>query len=152
MAKKSQKKVTRPLRDAPKEQNISITKQAVGGVSGAVLGAMVGGPVGAIAGGVAGTIVGEQSARGKRPVARTAETVSDEIRKGTPQKAVKSVVRATTSLIPSKKKSAKSSTASTTKSGGRKKAKSSSHSKTISAVKRAKTATRAKKGGAKKTR
>jgi len=79
MAKKSKKKATRPLSNAPAEKNISVSKQAVGGVTGAVLGAMVGGPVGAIAGGVAGAVVGEQSARGKRPVARTAETIGEEV-------------------------------------------------------------------------
>ena len=103
MAKKSKKKATRPLSNAPAEKNISVSKQAVGGVTGAVLGAMVGGPVGAIAGGVAGAVVGEQSARGKRPVARTAETIGEEIRKGTPMKALKSVASATTSLGRSRK-------------------------------------------------
>ncbi len=88
MAKKSKKRTTRTSSNGPAERNISVSKQAVGGVTGAVLGAMVGGPVGAIAGGVAGTVVGEQSARGKRPVARTAESIGDEIRKGTPMKAL----------------------------------------------------------------
>ena len=120
------------------------------------LGAMVGGPVGAIAGGVAGAIVGEQSARGKRPVARTAETIGEEIRKGTPMKALKSVASATTSLGRSRKKSTKSSMASTSTSGGRKKAKSTSRkkaakkSKAKSAKKATKAKKRAKKKGAKK--
>ena len=113
MAKKSKKKATRPSSNSPAEKNISVSKQAVGGVTGAVLGAMVGGPVGAIAGGVAGTMVGEQSARGKRPVARTAESIGEEIRKGTPMKALKSVASATTSLRGSSKKSAKTLSAST---------------------------------------
>jgi hypothetical protein len=155
MAKKSKKKATRPLSNSPAEKNISVSKQAVGGVTGAVLGAMVGGPVGAIAGGVAGAVVGEQSARGKRPVARTAETIGEEIRKGTPMKALKSVASATTSLGRSRKTS-KSSTASTSTAGGRKKAKSTSRKKTAkkskakSAKKSTKTKKRARKKGAKK--
>jgi hypothetical protein len=138
MAKKS-KTATRPSSNAPAEKNISVSKQAVGGVTGAVLGAMIGGPVGAIAGGVAGGMVGEQSARGKRPVARTAESIGKEIRKGTPMKAIKSVASATTSLRRSKKKSAKTSSTSTTSSGGRKKkAKSTSRKKTAKKSKPAK--------------
>ena len=127
MAKKSKKRTTRTSSNGPAERNISVSKQAVGGVTGAVLGAMVGGPVGAIAGGVAGTVVGEQSARGKRPVARTAESIGDEFRKGTPMKALKSVASVTTSLGRSRKKLPQ---ASTTTSGGRKKAKTPSHKKT----------------------
>lgn len=150
MAKKSKRKATRPLSNSPAEKNISVSKQAVGGVTGAVLGAMVGGPVGAIAGGVAGAVVGEQSARGKRPVARTAETIGEEIRKGTPMKALKSVASATTSLGRSRK-TTKSSTA-----GGHEKAKSGSRKKTAkkskakSAKKSANTKKRAKKKGTKK--
>jgi hypothetical protein len=128
MAKKSKRKVTRAS-SAPVEKNISVSKQAVGGVTGAVLGAMVGGPVGAIAGGVAGTVIGEQSARGKRPVARTAESIGEEIRKGTPMKALKSVASVTTSLGGSRRKSAKSSPASAKTAGSRKKAKSTSRKK-----------------------
>jgi hypothetical protein len=152
MAKKPKKKASRPLSNAPTEKNISISKQAVGGVTGAVLGGLVAGPVGAIAGGVAGTLVGEQSARGKRPVARTAKTIGEEIRKGTPIKALRSVADATTSLGRSRKKSTKSSKAST----GRKKAKSTApkkaakKSKAKSAKSGAKGTKRAKKKRAKK--
>jgi hypothetical protein len=141
MAKKTKKKATRTSANAPAEKNISVSKQAVGGVTGAVLGAMVGGPVGAIAGGVAGAMVGEQSARGKRPVARTAESIGEEIRKGTPAKAIKSVASAATSLRGSKKKSTKSP-------GGRKKSKSASRKKS---AKKSKSATaKTKKRGKKK--
>jgi hypothetical protein len=144
MAKKSKKHATRPSSNVPGEKNISVSKQAVGGVTGAVLGAMVGGPVGAIAGGVAGTVVGEQSARGKRPVARTAETIGDEIRKGTPMKALRSVASATTSLGRSRKASTKSSAAPKAKSTARK------ASKAKSARKSTKTRKHATKKGAKK--
>jgi hypothetical protein len=65
MAKKFKRKATRPLSNSPAEKNISISKQAVGGVTGAVLGAMVGGPVGAIAGGVAGTVGAREEASGE---------------------------------------------------------------------------------------
>jgi hypothetical protein len=150
MAKKSKKKATRTSSNAPAEKNVSVSKQAVGGVTGAVLGAMVGGPVGAIAGGVAGAMVGEQSARGKRPVARTAESIGEEIRKGTPMKALKSVASATTSLRGSKKKSARTSSTSTTSSGGRKKAKSTSRKKTAKKSKSAKKGAKAKKRAKKK--
>jgi hypothetical protein len=155
MAKKSKTKATRPGSNAPAEKNFSVTKQAVGGVTGAVIGAMVGGPVGAIAGGVAGTIVGDQAARGKRPVARTAETIGDEIRKGTPIKALKSVANATTSLGRSKKKATKSSRA-TASTSTRKKTKSTSPKKAAKKSKAkspktgAKAKKRAKKKGAKK--
>jgi hypothetical protein len=149
MAKKTKTKATRSSSNAQTEKHISISKQAVGGVTGAVLGAMVAGPVGAIAGGVAGTVVGEQSARGKRPVARTAEAVGEEIRKGTPVKVLKSAVGATSSLRRSKKKSANSTSASTSPSRGRRKAKSTS-SKVKSAKKGSKQ--RATKRGAKKKR
>jgi hypothetical protein len=148
MAKKSKKNATRRSANVPAEKNISVSKQAVGGVTGAVLGAMVGGPVGAIAGGVAGTMVGEQSARGKKPVVRTAEAIGDEIRKGTPIKALKAVANATTSLGRSRKKKAKSS--ATTKSSSPKKAVKKSNAKTATKGTTAKT--RAKKKGAKKKR
>jgi hypothetical protein len=49
MAKKSKKNTNRPLSNSPAEKNISVSKQAVGGVTGAVSGAVVGGPAGAIA-------------------------------------------------------------------------------------------------------
>jgi predicted lipid-binding transport protein (Tim44 family) len=152
MAKKSKSKATPPLSNAPAGKNISVTRQAVGGVTGAVIGGMVAGPVGAIAGGVAGAIVGEQSARGKRPVARTADTIGEEIRKGTPIKALKSVASATTSLGRPAKPSAKSK-----ESAGRKKKKKSTAPKTAAKKSKAKSAKsgakakkRAKKKGAKK--
>jgi uncharacterized membrane protein len=150
MAKKTKKKATRSSANAPVEKNISVSKQAVGGVTGAVLGAMVGGPVGAIAGGVAGAMVGEQSARGKRPVARTAESIGEEIRKGTPMKALKSVASATTSLRGTKKKSAKTSSAGTTPSGKRKQAKSTSRKKTAKKSRSAQKGAKAKKRAKKK--
>jgi hypothetical protein len=135
MAKKSKRKTTRSASNVQAERNISVSKQAIGGVTGAVLGAMVGGPVGAIAGGVAGTVVGEQSARGKRPVARTAESIGVEIRKGTPMKALKSVASAT-SFGRSRKASA---------SGGRKKAKTISRKKAAKKSKAKSGAKRSKK-------
>src|SRR4029078_498699 len=103
--KKSKKKTTSRPSNAPPERNISVSKQAVGGVTGAVLGAMVSGPVGPIAGGTAGAVVGEQSARGKRPVARAAESIGEEIRKGTPMKALKSAANTATSMVRSETKS-----------------------------------------------
>jgi hypothetical protein len=103
---------------------------------------MVGGPAGAIAGGVAGTAVGEQSARGRRPVAKTAETIGDEFRKGTPMKVLKS---AAGSLGLSGKKSSNSA-----KSDRRKKAKPTSKRKVKSAKKG--TNRRSKKRGTKKKR
>jgi hypothetical protein len=133
MAKKSRTKGTRPSSNASAEKNISVSKQTVGGVTGAVMGAMVGGPVGAIAGGIAGAVVGEQSARGKRPVARAAETIGEEIRKGTPMKALKSVASATTSLGRLRKKSTKSS-----RKKAAKKPKAKSAKKGAKAKKRAK--------------
>jgi hypothetical protein len=149
MAKKSKKNATRPSANVKAEKNIAVSKQAVGGVTGAVLGAMVGGPVGAIAGGVAGTMVGEQSARGKRPVARTAEAIGEEIRKGTPIKALKAVASATTSLGRARKMSAKSSLAST-KAASRKKVAKKSKAKSPKKGTTAKK--RAKKKAAKKKR
>jgi hypothetical protein len=156
MAKKSKTKATLSVSSAPAEKDISITRQAVGGVTGAVIGGMVAGPVGAIAGGVAGTIVGDQSARGKKPVARTAAAIGEEIRKGTPMKALKSVSGAATSLGRSPKKSAKSRKAAPATSAGRKKAKSTAPKKAAKKTKAksaktgAKAKKRAKKKGAKK--
>jgi hypothetical protein len=146
MAKKSRKNARREQpSNVAVEKDVKVSKQAVGGITGAVLGALVGGPLAAIAGGVAGALVGDQSAKGKRPVARTAETIGEEVRKGTPMKALKSVADATRSLGRSKKKSSKSSKPSPSASGGRKKAKSASKKKTAKKAKSAKKSATTKK-------
>ena len=129
MAKKTKTKIGRRASNRSAEKNISVSKQAVGGVTGAVMGGMVGGPIGAIAGGIAGTVIGEQSAQGKRPVARAANAVSEEVRKGTPMKALKSVAGATASIGRGVKKA-------TASSAGRKKAKSASRKKATTTSKR----------------
>jgi hypothetical protein len=92
MAKKARTKQTSANRTSqPKEQNLPVSKQTAGGITGAVLGGIVAGPVGAIAGGVAGAIVGDSSAKGKKPMKVAAETIRSEVKKGRVIKALKSV-------------------------------------------------------------
>jgi hypothetical protein len=135
MAKKSSKKAARRNSNALVEKDVSVSRQAVGGVTGAVVGAMVGGPVGALAGGVAGVLVGDQSARGKRPVVRAAEAIGEEVRKIEPARAIKSAASAATSLGRPRKKSPKAAKSSSSTAGGRKKAKSASHKKAAKTAK-----------------
>jgi hypothetical protein len=142
MAKKSKKKAsTRSAKSGP-QKDVAVSKQAVGGITGAVLGAMVGGPMGAIAGGVAGAMVGDSSGKGRRPVEKTVETITGEIRKGTPQKAIASVTGMTSSLGRKKKKSTKRPAASSAKSV---KSKKTTKKKAAKSAKKAKTKTAKKK-------
>src|SRR3954468_15695207 len=60
-------------------QNVPVSKQTAGGVTGAVLGAVVAGPLGAIAGGLSGAMVGDASAKGKKPVKRAVDAIRSEM-------------------------------------------------------------------------
>ena len=55
-----------PKTSNPKvEQNVPVSKQTAGGVTGAVIGGVIAGPVGAVIGGVAGAMMGNRAAEGK---------------------------------------------------------------------------------------
>ena len=47
------------------EQNVPVSKQTAGGVTGAVIGGVIADPVGAVIGGVAGAMMGNRAAEGK---------------------------------------------------------------------------------------
>jgi hypothetical protein len=144
MAKKSKKTIRRQPSITVVEKDVKVSKQAVGGVTGAVLGGMVAGPIGAIAGGFAGAVVGEQSARGRKPVKKTADAIRSEIREAKPLEKLKSMATATKSYIESKtKKSTKGRAKKKSKSGSAKK--SAKKAKAKSSAKGAKTKKRAKK-------
>ena len=53
------------------KQNLPVTRQTAGGLTGAVVGSVIAGPVGALVGGVAGAIMGDRSAQGKTLVPAT---------------------------------------------------------------------------------
>jgi len=152
--KSTKKSSTRKPSGTTSESNVKVSKQAVGGVTGAVLGGLVAGPIGAIAGGFAGAVVGEQSSRGRKPIADTVESIRSEIRKGTPLKKLKSVVNdAKKSLGISKQaKAKKPAEAPAAKSAApKKKSKSASPKKAVKKTK-AKSATKGTKKSAKKKR
>ena len=67
-------------------ENVPVSKQTAGAVTGAVLGGVVGGPIGALAGGAVGAMVGDSSAKGKKPIKRAVDTVRDEITSGRAKK------------------------------------------------------------------
>ena len=81
MAKKAMSKTKRPqsqpaiIAGPNTGKETIVTKQTAGGVTGAVLGGMVAGPLGAIAGGVTGALIGEESAKGKKPIRRAVEAI-----------------------------------------------------------------------------
>lgn len=155
MAKKSKKSSARQLSNTPVEKDVKVSKQAVGGVTGAVLGAMVAGPIGALAGGFAGAVVGEQSARGRKPMKKTVEAIRSEIRGAKPLDTLKSVTEKTKLLVSSRfKKKAKpkakleaqpASSTKKSKAGTAKKA--AKKSKAKSATKSAKSKKHVKKQG-----
>jgi hypothetical protein len=105
---------------------------------------MVAGPIGAIAGGFAGAVVGEQSARGKKPVKKTVDAIRSEIRDVKPMETLKSVTAATKSLVTTRKKKTtkrptkKKSKSSSAKTSVKKKAKAKSRGKGAKTRKRAK--------------
>jgi hypothetical protein len=141
MAKKSKSPSTRQSPKAPADKNFTVSKQAVGGVTGAVLGALVAGPIGAVAGGFAGTVVGEQSARGRKPVKKTVDTIRSEISDMKPMEKLRSVAESARSLVAPRKKSTKKSAAkSASRPAAPKKKKSKASAPKKAAKKKAKAA------------
>src|SRR6478672_9371696 len=103
MAKR--KKSTKNPKQAGTE-NVPVSKQTAGAVTGAVLGGVVGGPIGALAGGAVGAMVGDSSAKGKKPIKRAVDTVRSEITSGHAKEVLKKVGKRLKSLRPTKKKKA----------------------------------------------
>ena len=119
MAKKSPSKTRKP-KQAPVEKNkaqetVPVSKQTVGGVTGAILGAAVAGPIGAIAGGLTGAMVGDASAKGKKPVKRTVDAIRSEIREAHLTDKLKAVGEQVKTKIKSLRKGKKTKTAATKK-------------------------------------
>src|SRR5262245_24035037 len=56
-------------------ENLPVSKQAAGGITGAVIGGIHGGPVGAVAAGVAGAMIGNSSAKGNKPIKGAVKSV-----------------------------------------------------------------------------
>jgi hypothetical protein len=137
MAKKRTKTKFQSSLGHESEEDVPVSKQTAGGVTGAVLGSIVAGPVGALAGGAVGAMVGDASAKGKKPVKRAAEAIREEITSGRAKAAIKKVGERIKALRPKKKKSATKSAA---------KIKAASAKKAKSKVAKKKTA----KGGRKK--
>ena len=100
---KSSAKTLRPKRVA-KHDDVPVTKQTAGAVTGAVLGGVVAGPVGALAGGAVGALVGDSSDKGKKPIKRAFDAIREEVTSGRAKQALKSVGEKIKSLRPSKKK------------------------------------------------
>jgi hypothetical protein len=129
MAKKAARKkqprahTTAPPRNLRTEgagESREVSKQTLGGVSGAVVGGMVAGPVGAIIGGVAGALVGDASAKGKKPVKRAAAAVQAQLSGVGKKKAVAKTAKKSagkkTSAAADKKSAKKSATKAAKKS------------------------------------
>jgi hypothetical protein len=124
MAKKRAKAAERSIPEHESHEDVPVSKQTAGGVTGAVLGGIVAGPVGALAGGAVGAMVGDASAKGKKPVKRAAEAIRDEITSGRAKAALKKVGQRIKALRPKMKKKK-----SAAKSAGKKKAASSKKAK-----------------------
>jgi hypothetical protein len=106
MAKKSKGTSRREPSITLVEKEVKVSKQAVGGVTGAVLGGMVAGPLGAVAGGFAGAVVGEQSARGRKPVKKTVDSIRSEIKQLKPMETLKSAAKSAKAFVTSRAKKA----------------------------------------------
>jgi hypothetical protein len=104
MAKKPKKTSTRQPSITLVEHDVKVSKQAVGGVTGAVLGGMVAGPLGAVAGGFAGAVVGEQSARGRKPVKKTVDSIRSEIKQLKPMETLKSAAKSAKAFVSARTK------------------------------------------------
>jgi len=151
MAKRSKQKTSRPQQaSGAKETNVPVSKQTAGGVTGAVLGAAVAGPIGAIAGGVTGAMVGDASAKGKQPMKRASEAVRSEVTGGRVGEAFKNVVGRIKAMRTSKKKASTKKKSKGSSGGGKKKSKTMPAMKKAKSPKAAKGTKKGKKKGAKK--
>jgi hypothetical protein len=142
MAKKSQaKKTKRPQQSSGDTgQNVPVSKQTAGGVTGAILGAAVAGPLGAIAGGVTGAMVGDASAKGKKPVKRAVQAIGSEIREAHLTDRLKAVGERVKSKIKSFRKGKKTKAAPTKKKSASAPVPATKKSKSKPAKKKAKAA------------
>jgi hypothetical protein len=143
MAKKTQaKKTKRPQQTSGDTgQNVPVSKQTAGGVTGAVLGAAVAGPLGAIAGGLTGAMVGDASAKGKKPVKRAVNAIGSEIREAHLTDKLKAVGQRVATRIKSFRKGKKTKTATKKKKSASASA-TTKKSKSKPAKKKAKAATK----------
>jgi hypothetical protein len=143
MAKKTQaKKTKRPQQTAGDTgQNVPVSKQTAGGVTGAVLGAAVAGPLGAIAGGLTGAMVGDASAKGKKPVKRAVNALGSEIREAHLTDRLKAVGQRVATKIKSFRKGKKTKTGTKKKKSAPASA-ATKKSKSKPAKKKAKAATK----------
>jgi hypothetical protein len=91
----------------PNQETVPVSKQTVGGVTGAILGAAVAGPFGAIAGGLTGAVVGDASAKGKKPIKRAVDAIRSEINETHLGDKLKSVTEKVTTKIKSLRKGRK---------------------------------------------
>ena len=108
MAKKSQSKTKRPTQAVVKSgktaENVPVSRQTAGGVTGAVLGGAVAGPLGAIAGGLTGAMVGDASTKGKKPVKKAVDAIRWEMHEVHLTDKLKAVAERVTTKIKSFRK------------------------------------------------
>jgi hypothetical protein len=146
MAKKAKSKTKRPQQAASgtskAEQNVPVSRQTAGGVTGAVLGAAVAGPLGAIAGGLTGALVGDASAKGKKPVRRAVDAIGTEIREAHLTDKLKAMGQRVTSKIQSLRKGKKTKKVATKKKSAPLAVATTKKSKSKPAKKKAKAATK----------
>ena len=156
MAKKTLSKTKKPKQSAAgknkAEESVAVSKQTVGGVTGAILGAAVAGPFGAIAGGLTGAMVGDASAKGKKPVKRAVQAISSEIHEAHLGDKLKAVGERVTSKIKSLRKVKKTKVAATKKKSAPPVAAAAKKSKSKPAKKKVKTATKKAASAPKKKR
>ena len=159
MAKKSVTKTKQPKQPAVKkakaEETVPVSKQTVGGVTGAILGAAVAGPFGAIAGGLTGAIVGDASAKGKKPMKRAVEAISAELHETHLGEKLRAVGERVTSKIKSLRKgmtkpASPKKAAAPTAAAAPKKSKAKPAKKTVKAATKKAAATPKKKRAKKK--
>lgn len=143
MAKKTAK-AKRPKQAAVEkskaQETVPVSKQTVGGVTGAILGAAVAGPFGAIAGGLTGAMVGDASAKGKKPMKRTVDAIRSEIREAHITDKLKAVGEQVKTKIQSLRKGKKTKTAATKKTSAPASVAATKKSKSKPAKKKAKAA------------
>lgn len=157
MAKKNQAKKTKRPQVAASgtsktEQNVPVSRQTAGGVTGAVLGGVVAGPLGAIAGGLTGAMVGDASAKGKKPVKRAVDAIGSEIREAHLTDKLKAVGQRVSTKIKSLRKGKKKKTAATKKKSAPSVASAAKKSKSKPAKKKAKAAPKKAASAPKKKR
>src|SRR6476660_1218644 len=154
MAKKTRaKKTKRPQQTTGDTgQNVPVSRQTAGGVTGAVLGAAVAGPLGAIAGGLTWAMVGDASAKGKKPVRRAVQAIGSEIREAHLTDRLKAVGERVKNKIKSFRKGKKTKAAATKKKSASAPVVATKKSKSKPAKKKAKAAPKKSASAPKKKR